>query len=224
VPLDFCLIAHPPKGEAEEFAVHRSGNGFTEGSLSHAGRPHKAEYRAARALSKHLHRQKFQYAFLHLVQTEVFRREDFGGARDFDTILAHSIPGKGKNNFQICADNGILRRVPVGGLEPAYLRRKFFFNLALWFQFFESLAEPGNIPALFVYLHPKLVPDCLQLLFQKEFALLLAELLVDLLLYLLLQGKQILFLRKVFQNHGQARFEGILLQYRLLFLAGNIQD
>src|SRR5271157_5766414 len=178
---NFGFVVHAAQGDADELAAEGARNGFAEGGLADARRPDEAKDRPLHAWLEFLDGQVVEDALLHLIQVVVVLVQDFVRFHDVDFRAAGRLgPGQGGHPFEIGA------RAHIFGGSGGHFGEAFELAVALllgfrghagFFHFRAQLFDFG----LRVVDVAEFLLNGLHLLAQQVFALVLADLFLNLL-------------------------------------------
>ncbi len=204
VALDFGFVAHAADAEAVERPAEGFGDGFANAGFTHTRRADQQHDRAADLAFVRTDGEEFEDAVLDVVQTRVVLVEDFACVLEVEFVLAVHAPRYRGCPVQIIARNRVLRRA---GFEDRQFV-SFFFEAFLHLRrqgfAFEALLELFEVGAAVVLGQAKFLLDDLELLLEKEFALMLADLAVNFCRNLLLQARDFNFLAQHRQDFFHA--------------------
>ena len=170
VATDFRFIVNAAQADADKLATGRFGDALAERRLADAGRTDKAQDRTLALRVQLAHREIFEDAPLHLVETEVVIIQNVASACDVDMVVGRLRPRHFGQPFEIRAEHWILARALLHPLEALQLFARMLIDFCRHLRFVDRLRQIGDLAAGFAAVAQLLV-DRLQLLAQQQVAL-----------------------------------------------------
>ncbi len=194
VALDLGLVPHAADRKAEELLSEGLGDGLADARLADSGRPHEADDGAAVVLLQLPHGEVLDDPVLHVVQPVVVGVQDGLRGLEVEALLGRRLPGKGADGVEVIPGDDELARIRVHQIEFLEFLLDDFLDLAFELEGLYLFLEPLVVAALRVDGNAELGLDRLELFPEEVIALALLDLLVDLVLYPLLDPEKLLFL------------------------------
>ncbi len=213
--LDLGLVAHAAHREAIELPAQRLGDGAAHGGLAHPGRADQQQDGATHVALEGALGEELDDPLLDVLEAVVVAVEYRAGMGQVELILAAHAPRHRGEPVEVVARGAVLRRAGLQHRELVELLFDAGQHLGRHDEALETVAEGVDVVLAVVLGDAQLALDHLELLAQKELALTLLHLGVDLLADLGLQLGDVDLLAQQRQHLLHARLHRQRLQHGL---------
>ncbi len=214
---DIRFVPDASQGHPHIPAAHGFGDGAGNGGFPHAGRSHQTNDLPFNLRRKFAHRQGFQYPLLHLGEAVVLLVQKTPRLGNINFVLGADVPGEVQHRIQVGANHR-----PLLG-AAGHLRELIQLLKELPLRFRRQVQGQNPLPVkvqllVGAFRLPQLLGDYLHLLPQIILPLVLIHLLPDLLLDVLLQAENLVFLLQQADDSLHPLHDAGFFQNLLLFL------
>ncbi len=220
VALDLGLVADAADREAIEAPAECIGDGVPDRGLADTGRADQQDDGAGDLALVDANGQEFQDAFLHILQAVMIAIQDAARALEIQLVGRVLAPGQDRDPVQIVAGDGVFRRACLQHAQLVHLLFDALARLLGQDELFDPRCEAVDLGGAVVLGDAQLLLDRLELLAQKELALLLVHLLLDRAPDLLLGAGELELVVEQDQHLFHARQQRQDLQHLLELLLG----
>ncbi len=179
VALDFGLVAHAAQAEAVELAAQRLGDGPADGCLAHPRRSDEQEDRTADLALVGAHGEKFDDAFLDVVEAVVVAIQDLPRPLQVQLVLGVPAPGQRRHPVQVVAGDAVFGRTELQDGHLVELVVDAFLRHLGERDALEAALETLQFRRPVVLRDAQFLLDLAELLLEEELALFLGHALLD---------------------------------------------